>query len=65
MKQQPVKKDQYSFVSGYPVMVRMRASQLPYLKGVSTLNTNDATADAILDEILRKYAGAWRRLSQM
>lgn len=29
------------------------------------MNTDEATAEAIFDDIMRKYAGAWKRLAEM
>ena len=53
--------------SGYPVLtVLVHPDPATYLHGVvCTPNTDDATADVIVDDILRKYSGVWRRLSEL
>lgn len=53
--------------SGYPVLtVLVHTDAATYLHGVvCTPNTDDTTSDIILDDILRKYPGAWKRLGEM
>lgn len=53
--------------SGYPTMVvRVYPDITSYYSVVAyTPNTDDTTATIILDDILRKYSGAWQRLSEM
>lgn len=59
--------DQQLQASGYPrLMVLVHPDPGTYLHGVVCRpDTDDATAEIILDDILRKYSGAWSRLSEM
>jgi len=47
------------------LMVFVHPDPSTYLQGVMcTRNTTDTRSDAILEDILRRFAGAWRRLSE-
>ena len=52
---------------GYPIVaVLVRPDpNIYYHWVVYSPDTNDTTAENILDDILRKYSGAWEKLAEM